>query len=86
MRKGLSKSCNSSVFKILTLNSYGLKILQTLFAEPAPGAPSQGEGGRGVPRTSTDFPKPNGPETVFFVPSFDFFFATFAQAKVSPHA
>jgi hypothetical protein len=39
---------NSFVVKILTSNSFALKILRTLFANPAPSKTSRGRGGGGV--------------------------------------
>jgi hypothetical protein len=39
------------VIKVLTSNSLALKILQTLFAEPAPVKAFRGGGGEGVPQT-----------------------------------
>ena len=45
------------VIKILTSNSLGLKILQTLFAEPAPVKPFRGGWGEGVPPNSPFFPQ-----------------------------
>ena len=42
----------SFVLKILTSNLFDIKILQTLFADPAPSKAFRGYGGRGVPRFS----------------------------------
>jgi hypothetical protein len=44
------------VIKILTSNSLALKILQTLFAEPAPVKPFRGVGGGGYLKISAFFP------------------------------
>ena len=46
------KACKSFKVKILTSNSYALKILQTIFAAPAPVKVFRGMGGRGYPSTS----------------------------------
>ncbi len=48
---------NSFVPKILTSNPYAFKILQTIFAEPAPVKAFEGVGGRGYSQTGPDFPK-----------------------------
>jgi hypothetical protein len=47
-RASLPKSCNPFVVKILTFKPYGLKILQTLFAKPAPIKAFQMGRGRGT--------------------------------------
>jgi hypothetical protein len=72
---------NSFVFKILTSNSYGLKILQTLFAKPAPVKPFQGVGGRGVSLTTSRFPKWNTPEITLSRAVVPLFFAIYPQEK-----
>jgi hypothetical protein len=77
---------NSFVFKILTSNSYGLKILQTLFAKPAPVKPFQGVGGRGVSLTTPDFPKWNTPESPSRELLSHFFSRFIHRKKLSPHA
>ena len=41
---------NSFALKILTLKSSAIKILQTLFANPAPRKPLRGIGGGGIPQ------------------------------------
>ena len=56
-RKISESRCNSIAFKILTSNPYALKILQTIFAEPAPVKAFRGGWGRGVPSNLADFPK-----------------------------
>jgi hypothetical protein len=56
-RASLQKSCNPFVVKILTSNPYALKILQTLFAKPAPVKAFQRDRGRGVPTSIPKFPK-----------------------------
>jgi hypothetical protein len=49
-RKNAAFGLKSFVLKILTSNPLGLKILQTLFAEPAPSAALRGWGeGEGYP-------------------------------------
>ena len=55
--KGLQKPRKFFVVKILIPNSYALKILQTLFANPAPVAAFEKGGGGGVPLKSHGFPK-----------------------------
>jgi hypothetical protein len=51
---GRSRACNSMrnsfVLKILTSKLFGLKILQTLFANPAPSKAFKGYGGGGIPQ------------------------------------
>jgi hypothetical protein len=56
-RASLQKACNSFVVKILTSNPYALKILQTLFAKPAPVKAFQRDTGRGVPTSIPKIPK-----------------------------
>jgi hypothetical protein len=46
------KSSNSFVVKILTSKPLGLKILQTLFAKPAPVKAFGGGGGGGMPQNA----------------------------------
>jgi hypothetical protein len=53
----LEKSPNSFVVRILTSNRYALKILQTLFAEPAPVKAFQRGKGGGDPDQVPKFPK-----------------------------
>ena len=61
-RKNAAFALKSFVLKILTSNPLGLKILRTLFAEPAPGAALRGWGrGEGI-QPSEVFPKLNSPK------------------------
>jgi hypothetical protein len=82
----VGKTRNSILFKILTSNSYGLKILQTLFVKPAPVKPFQGVGGRGVSLTCSRFPKWNRRKNRFGSLLTCFFFVTYPQGKFSPYA
>jgi hypothetical protein len=59
IRNPCGKCSNSFVFMILTSNFYGLKILQTIFAEPAPVKAFRRGGGGGIRRKRVGFPKPN---------------------------
>ena len=77
---------NSILFKILASNSYGLKILQTLFAKPAPVKPFQGVGGRGVSVPRSRFLKWNRRKNRVGSLLTCFFFVTYPQGKFSPHA
>src|SRR5580658_1050822 len=49
-------SHNSFALKILTSKLFDIKILQTVFADPAPSKASRGMGGGGVPQAIDDFP------------------------------
>jgi hypothetical protein len=51
----LQKARKSFKLKILTSNPYALKILQTIFAAPAPVKAFRGMGGGGVPLNSENF-------------------------------
>ena len=82
----MGKTRNSIVFKILTSNPYGLKILQTLFAKPAPVKPFQGVRGRGVPLTTPNFPKWTSPEHPLESCCPTFFSLTYPQDIFNPHA
>ena len=57
MRKNRETGPNFFVVTILTSNFLGLKILQGLFAELAPGKAFKGDGGRGYTRNSRTFPE-----------------------------
>ena len=53
------------VIKILTSNPWRLKILQTIFANPAPSKTFRGGGGGGIP-DRPDFPETKLPKIQFF--------------------
>lgn len=53
----LQKARKCFQLKILTSNSYRLKILQTIFADPAPVKAFRGVGEGGIPQFSPTFPK-----------------------------
>jgi hypothetical protein len=59
INRNLGEASNSCLFKILTSNPYVLKILQSIFAEPAPVKAFRRGGGRGVPEKTYPFPKRN---------------------------
>jgi len=59
IRQGLKKARKLFEIKILTPNSYALKILQTIFAKPAPVKAFRGMGGRGYTSKRNVFPKRN---------------------------
>ncbi|SPE22597.1 hypothetical protein SBA2_1000004 [Acidobacteriia bacterium SbA2] len=61
-RRNREPGSNSFVLKILTSKPLGLKILQTIFANPAPVAAFRGVGGGGVPLETRGFPKTNSPK------------------------
>ena len=56
MHPTLEKARKSFKVKILTSNSYALKILQTIFATPAPVKAFRGVGGGGYPPIPRIFP------------------------------
>jgi len=53
INRNLGEASNSCLFKILTSNPYVLKILQSIFAEPAPVKAFRRGGGRGYPKRRT---------------------------------
>jgi len=55
-----------NVLKILTFKFFDIKILPTLFANPAPSKPFRGCGGRGVSRIYAIVPKPGTPSRKLF--------------------
>jgi hypothetical protein len=55
----LQEASKFFVIRILTSNPLGLKILQSIFAEPAPVKAFRAGGGRGVPLAFNVFPKRN---------------------------
>ena len=57
---------NAFVFKILTSKIFDIKILQTLFAKPAPSKTFREYGGGGVPRFRIQFPNPQQPPVDLF--------------------
>jgi hypothetical protein len=57
------RGSNSIVLKILTSKPLGLKILQTIFANPAPVAAFRGVGGEGDTPENHDFPKTDSPKS-----------------------
>ena len=63
------KACKSFKVKILTSNSYGLKILQTIFAAPAPVKAFRGMGGGGTPQFG-EFRRQRGAEKALRGPLF----------------
>jgi len=72
---------NSFIFKILTSKPLGLKILQTIFANPAPVAAFRGLAGGGYPLKSGVFPKWTRRKSSHKHCSPEFFFAGFATMK-----
>ena len=83
IRAGPRKRPNSFVFKILTSNSFALKILPTLFAKPAPVKPFNGVGGRGGALATPKFPKRTWIKNLLRSRSSQFIFARYPEA-VSP--
>jgi hypothetical protein len=66
--------------KILTSKPLGLKILQTIFANPAPVAAFRGGGGRGYPQ-NRGFPKMNSLKCKHPRPILEIFFGSYAQVN-----
>ena len=71
--ENLEKHPNSFVLNIFTSNPLGLKILQTLFAEPAPVKAFRGWRRRGYSSRSLTFPKRNSFEPRSLARDLDFF-------------
>lgn len=67
---------NSFVLKILTSKPLGLKILQSIFANPAPVAAFRGVGEGGTPETCY-FPEMDSPKKRSSVPLSEIFFRRF---------
>jgi len=74
------------VIKILTSNSFVFKILQPLFAKPAPIKPFRGVGGGGYTPLAKIFPKRTRLKRSPTSQSPDYFFAGIPQAIFNSHA
>ena len=86
-RRNREPGHNSFVLKILTSNPLGLKILQTMFANPAPVAAFKGVGGGGYPLKPAVFPKRTRRKSAhqrFSSEIFSAGFVTMKAASVSP--
>jgi len=79
----LQKARKFFQLKILTSNPYGLKILQTVFADPAPVKAFQGVGGGGVPPLSPIFPKREASKSYLHSPHLNCFFGSFSTVNSS---
>ena len=81
-----NEGCNFFIFKILPSNSYALKILQTLFAKPAPVKAFRGVGEGGYPLKPLRLPKRTTHQQPSYSSSIQFFFATNPQDFTKTHA
>ena len=80
----LQEASKFFVIKVLTSNPLGLKILQSIFAEPAPVKTFREGGGRGVPLAFNVFPKRNCCRTSDRTPQANYFFDTFPPYLIPP--
>ena len=80
----LQEASKFFVIKILTSNPLGLKILQGIFAKPAPVKTFREGRGRGVPLAFNVFPKRNCCRTSDRTPQANYFFDTFPPYLIPP--
>jgi hypothetical protein len=85
-RLSSSKRYKSRIFKILTPNAFAFRILQTLFAKPAPVKPFAGVGGEGDTPCGNHFPKRTSLERPAQQRTSDYFFARYPQLIPEPKA
>ena len=81
----LQKRSKFLVIKILTCNSFVLKILQPRFAKAAPVKPFRGEGGGGYTPPAEIFPKQTSLKLRFKSQSPNYFFVRIPQAVFTSH-